>query len=293
MYTRDYMIDENSYEKRIVQYEKIHSIDENDFQTMISAINPRNDQVILDACCGYGAVSKRIQEKIITNNLNTKIILLDSSQLQISRAKENFKNQENIKFVLADATNTHFEDNFFDTVVNKMGLHEVPKELQFSMMSEFYRVLKKDGKIVIWELALSEETQPIFSKIIRKKDELSGFTSLVNNRYFPKKADTLELLKKTGFKDVQIVSDVYPNLSIRNRKEEFISADRLKILEEKGFIDEEDQNELDRISEEKIKALLDFVRTNLTDEEKKTMNYQEIDNDIILTAQKAIFEGKK
>lgn len=290
---RNMQENENSYEKRIVQYEKIHSIDEEDFKILVKTIKPKNNQTILDICCGYGAVSKRIQEEIKKDHLNTKLVLLDNSSLQISRAKENFPAEENIDFILSDAIKTPFEDSHFDTIVNKMGLHEVPQDLQKQMMTECYRILKPEGKIVIWELALSEETQPIFSKIIKKKDELAGFSSLVRNRYFPKKEDTLNLLQKVGFNDVQVIHDVYPNLSIRNRKEEFVSVDRLKILEEKDFINDEDQKELDKISEQKIQALLDFVRENLTDEEKKIMNYQEIENDIILTAQKAIFEARK
>jgi ubiquinone/menaquinone biosynthesis C-methylase UbiE len=286
-------MNDNSYEKRIVQYEKIHSIDERDFDILVSAVNPQNGQTILDVCCGYGAVSKRINTKIEALGLNTKLILLDNSPLQISRAKENFKDTKNIEIIEGDATKTGFPDEYFDTIVNKMGLHEVPQNIQELMMQELYRILKTDGKIVIWELALSPETQPIFSKIIRKKDELANFDSLVRNRYFPKKEDTLQLLENTGFKNVQVVNDVYPILSIRNRKEEFVSADRLKILEEKGFIDDEDQKELDKISEEKILLLLDFVRNELTDQEKEIMGFNDIGDDILLTAQKAIFQAFK
>ena len=283
----------NSYQKRIVQYEKIHSINEDDFETMIKAIDPQNDQVILDACCGYGAVSKRLQQKIRSLGLNTKLVLLDNSPLQLSRAKENFKDSENVEFFEADATNTDLEDESFDTIANKMGLHEVPQDLQESMLKEFYRILKQDGKIIIWELALSEDTQPIFSKIIQKKDELAGFDSLVRNRYFPKKQDILTLLSKVGFKNTHVVSDIYPTLSIRNRKEEFVSADRLRILEEKGFLDQEDEKELDQISEQKISTLLDFIRQELTEEEKQIMGYEDTGNDITLQAQKAIFIASK
>lgn len=287
-------MEENAYQKRIVQYEKIHSIDEKDFETLISRVDPKNNQIILDVCCGYGAVSKRLKNKIDELNLNTKLVLLDNSSLQISRARENFKDStESIEIIEGDATMTGFPDEYFDTIVNKMGLHEVPQKTQELMLKELYRILKKDGKIVIWELALSPETQPIFSKFIRKKDELSGFDSLIRNRYFPKRADTLFLLEEVGFKNIQVVSDVHPVLSVRNRKEEFVSADRLKILEEKGFVDNEDEKELDKISEEKIKDLLDFVRFETTDKEKEIMKFDDTGEDILLQAEKAIFEAKK
>lgn len=286
-------MENNSYQKRIVQYEKIHSIDEEDFEILVSTVNPQNNQIILDVCCGYGAVSKRLKSKIGEQNLNTKLVLIDNSSLQISRAEENFKDIKDVQIIESDATNTGFPDEYFDTIVNKMGLHEVPQDVQVLMMQELYRILKKEGSLVIWELALSSETQSIFSKIIRKKDELAGFDSLIKNRYFPKKEDIFDLLERVGFKDIQIVKDVYPTLSIRNRKEEFVSSDRMRILEEKGFIEEEDQIELDRISEEKILQLLDFVRNEFSDQEKELMGFSDTGNDILLNAQKAIFKASK
>ena len=286
------MENSNSYQKRIVSYEKIHSIDENDFESLVSIVNPENRQIILDACCGYGAVSKRLLQTIEKNNLDTKIVLLDSSELQLSRAKENLKEQ-NIDFVLSDARQTPFPENHFDTVVNKMGLHEVDKESQEQMLKEFYRIIKPGGKIVIWELALDEKTQPIFSEIIKRKDELAGFDSLVRNRHFPKKEEVISELQNSGFKNAKVEHDVFPTLSIRNRKEEFVSADRLKVLEDKGFLEESDEIELEKTAEEKIEKLREFVRGKLSEEEKYLMNYIETENDTILSASKAIFSAFK
>ena len=286
------MENSNSYQKRIVSYEKIHSIDENDFESLVSIVNPENRQIILDACCGYGAVSKRLLQTIEKNNLDTKIVLLDSSELQLTRAKENLKEQ-NIDFVLSDARQTPFPENHFDTVVNKMGLHEVDKESQEQMLKEFYRIIKPGGKIVIWELALDEKTQPIFSEIIKRKDELAGFDSLVRNRHFPKKEEVISELQNSGFKNAKVEHDVFPTLSIRNRKEEFVSADRLKVLEDKGFLEESDEIELEKTAEEKIEKLREFVRGKLSEEEKYLMNYIETENDTILSASKAIFSAFK
>ncbi|MFZ2205281.1 MAG: class I SAM-dependent methyltransferase [Minisyncoccia bacterium] len=285
-------MENNSYQKRIVSYEKIHSIDESDFEKLVSIVNPQNEQVILDACCGYGAVSKRLLETIKLKNLDTKITLLDSSDLQLSRAKESLQGQ-NLDFVISDAIKTPFPENHFDTIVNKMGLHEVDKESQEQMMKEFYRILKPGGKMIIWELALDDKSQQLFSKIVQKKDELAGFDSLVRNRYFPKKEEVISLLDNTGFENSNVEHNVFPNLSIRNRKEEFVSADRLRILEEKGFLEESDNEQLEKISEEKIEQLRSFIKENLSEEEKLLMNYSETENDTIYTAPKAIFKANK
>lgn len=286
------MENHNSYQKRIVSYEKIHSIDEKDFESLVSIVNPENGQIVLDACCGYGAVSKRLLQTINKNSLDTKIVLLDSSELQLSRAKESLK-EENIDFVLSDARRTPFPENHFDTVVNKMGLHEVDKKSQNEMLKEFYRIIKPGGKIVIWELALDEKTQPIFSEIIKKKDELAGFDSLVRNRHFPQKKEIIDELQNGGFKNAKVEHDVFPKLSIRNRKEEFVSAERLKVLEEKGFLEESDEVELEKLAEEKIEKLRSFIKENLSPEDKLLMGYSETEGDTTLTASKAIFKATK
>ncbi len=286
------MENNNSYQKRIVSYEKIHSIDEKDFDCLVSVVDPKDGEVILDACCGYGAVSERLIKSIEKNNLNTKIVLLDSSELQLSRAKENLKDKD-VDFVLSDAREIPFKENHFDTIVNKMGLHEVDKESQERMLKEFYRILKPGGKIVIWELALDEKTQPIFSKIIKKKDEIAGFDSLVLNRHFPRKEEVLSELQNSGFENTKVEHDVFPKLSVRNRKEEFVSAERLKIVKEKGSIEESDQVQLDIIAEQKIEEFVFFIKESLSEDEKKLMNYTQTENDIILTASKAIFSATK
>lgn len=290
--------DNNAYEKRIVRYEHIHSIDPNDFQTLIDTINPQNNQNILDMCCGYWAVSKNILERIQITWTSLHLTLLDNSNLQISRAKDEMKKYQieinDLNFVLWSAINTPFPSAHFDVVVNKMWLHEVVKNDQKLMVNEMYRILKENWKCVIWELALSDQTQLIFQKFIRKKDSLSEFDSLVANRYFPTQSDTLELLQNAWFKNVKLVHHVYPKLSVRNRKSEFVSAERIK-MEKENAVDEE---MLETLSEERINLLIDYVKNNLSDEEKNIMQYTEIIDkdwklDIIMSAQKAIFEWVK
>lgn len=192
----------NAYQERVVSYEKIHSIDEKDFQALVALVNPENGQAILDACCGYGAVSKRLAEYISAKSLNTKIMLLDSSELQLDRAREELKGQ-GFEFFLSDARNTPFEGNYFDTVVIKMGLHEVDKESQAKMLEEFYRIIKPGGKIVIWELALDEKTREVW----RKENTVFHLDTVKNvGKIFEielQKRDAITPSDKKTFKDYQ------------------------------------------------------------------------------------------
>lgn len=48
------------FDKRIVEYENIHSIKQKDFDKLIDAINPQQNEKILDAMAGYEAVAKGV-----------------------------------------------------------------------------------------------------------------------------------------------------------------------------------------------------------------------------------------
>ena len=120
------------------------------------------------------------------------------------------------------------------------------------------------------------------------------FTSLVENRYFPKKEDILNLLKETWWEDGELSHDIYPTLSIHNRKHELISALRIK-MEIEWKIDE---IILEEKANTRTRELLDYA-TTLTTEEKEIMNYKEIIDkdwsikDITMSAEKWIFTAQK
>src|SRR5947199_7084993 len=109
------------FDNRIVSYEYIHAVTPEDFNKLIEAIDPKKGEVILDAMCGYGAVGKAILER----TSEAQVIFLDESEVQIKRARENIPQAGNDCFVVATLPNDSFEDNSFDKIVIKMGLHEV------------------------------------------------------------------------------------------------------------------------------------------------------------------------
>ena len=101
------------------------------------------------------------------------------------------------------------------------------------------------------------------------------------------------MLQRVGFDDAAVEHDVFPKLSIRNRREEVVSGDRLRIMQEKGFIEESDEEELARIADERVAQLRAFIRESLSEEEKVLMGYSETEDDTILSAQKGIFMARK
>ena len=67
------------FDKRIVFYEDIHNIKPEDEKALIEAINPKPHEKILDAFCGYGAITKNCLEKEPKSDL----WLNDESEVQI------------------------------------------------------------------------------------------------------------------------------------------------------------------------------------------------------------------
>lgn len=159
-----------TFDSRVVEYEKIHQITDDQIFELEKAIDLKPNQKVLDGCCGYGSVTKwlvRDANKEITKTCS--FFLLDNSVVQIERAKENLKDQTNVTYTTGDIVVLPYENNFFDTVIIKMGLHENPKEDQSRIVREMFRVLKPGGRFIIWELYLNNLTQPIFRSLINKK----------------------------------------------------------------------------------------------------------------------------
>ena len=192
------------FDTRIVSYENIHSIAPTDWNKLLKAINPQPNEIILDGMCGYGAVGKGILEK----EKSVYLFLSDESEVQIERAMKNLPKISKSNFSIDSFPKSKFKENFFDKVVIKMGLHEVPKKEQLNVVKEAKRILKPKGKFIIWDIMLNSQTQSLFQDVIRKKDKLSGFETLTRERYFFREEEFLETMKKAKFSKIKENDDI-------------------------------------------------------------------------------------
>jgi len=96
---------------------------------------------ILEVGCGTGILTKEIAK---TNNL---IYAVDISPELLNIAKKKIPNQ-NVIFKITDACNTHFKNCFFDYIIGSSILHHLEINLA---IKEFYRILKRGGKIMFTE----------------------------------------------------------------------------------------------------------------------------------------------
>jgi ubiquinone/menaquinone biosynthesis C-methylase UbiE len=210
------------FDIRIVSYEEIHAISQMDFDCLVEVLDVRDGQRILDAGAGYGAVTREILRKHREENL--LIYAVDISSVQLQRAMEHLRFElgddivsRKVAFQQDSVVHLMCADCFFDRVAAKMVLHEIRKEMQQTAVDELFRVLKPQGKLCVWDLMLDDETQQFFQRVIRKKDELAGFRYLEKYRYFLKETEFLDLIRRSGFENVQKCSEVRYELHTQTR----------------------------------------------------------------------------
>jgi len=122
---------------------------------------------VLDIGCGNGRMIQIFKEKKID------YVGIDNSERLIELAKEHqsfdrlgvepfhfapgqcFDKLKSAKFLVADALNLPFEDNFFDSAFSVAVLHHIPSEgMRLKFLSEAGRVLRPKGLLIltVWEL---------------------------------------------------------------------------------------------------------------------------------------------
>lgn len=254
------------FDNRIVSYEDIHSISPKDFEKLIDTIDPKTGELILDAMCGYGAAGKAIMQRVMQAN----VYFLDESDIQIERAKQNIPSAPPSHFIVEQLPHDGFETGYFDKIVCKMGLHEVPMLEQIQILKEFFRILKTGGRLVIWDIMLNYETQKLFQDIIRKKDELAGYKLLTKERYFFREDEFIKNAKSAGFGSIQEFHKISYRFSSKKRLESELGGDVSKLA-----------------------RLNQFIRESFTGELKKKLEFEDSGDDIRFTITKKIFVLQK
>ena len=118
---------------------------------VLSELIPDEKVMVLDMCCGTGSNGIGVAMK----KPSVTVVGLDRSKSMLKKARQ--KVQElglsNVKLICRDATDTGLKDEMFDYIIIGLVLHECDSNLWKSILSEVYRLLKKDGRLIIldWE----------------------------------------------------------------------------------------------------------------------------------------------
>ena len=134
---------------------------------------------IMDLGCGPGYTTRLIANRF----KESKVLGVDLDEELINQAKSNVE-FKNVSFIVGDGTNLKFKSSKFDCIFEILAFHHIPNH--FNAIKEVYRVLKKGGKFVTFDIAV-KSLNPFFKLIETQPEEFT-------------KKEFIDNLIKAGFK---------------------------------------------------------------------------------------------
>lgn len=188
---------------------------------------------ILDACCGTGMSTFSLLDRIPKENQNKTVIYgIDFSKEMLEVAEKRLLKVCKLKYMLpinfseSDATNTGFDNNFFDLITVVFGLRNIID--RDKAIKEFYRITAPGGRLLIMEFNFPEKG--VFSKFYRFylarilanagriiTGKRSAYQHLAESiREFPNPQIIVNSLKEAGWKSINLQSMTFNTCNIYN-----------------------------------------------------------------------------
>ena len=175
---------------------------------LINTIKLSSNDKLLDVATGTGDVAFGFLKKY-----NAFITGLDIAKNMIEIAKQKSKKYSgNITFVVGDAEKIEFDKNTFDALTISFGFRNVGS--YDLALSEFYRVLDKNGRIAILEFSKPtsrwfaplfkfyfNKVIPFIGSLLSRKDAYLYLPESVD--YFLTREDVCNKMKKAGFTNIK------------------------------------------------------------------------------------------
>lgn len=118
---------------------------------VLAELIPDEKCTVLEMCCGTASNGIGVAIK----KPNVRLVGLDRSKSMLMKARQKVHslNLKNVKLICRDATDTGLKDEMFDYIILGLVLHECNPDLWKGILSEVYRLLKKDGHLIVldWE----------------------------------------------------------------------------------------------------------------------------------------------
>lgn len=200
-------------------YPKGKNISEKEAQILMQELVAKkleltSNDVVLDAGCGQGVVSIFLAKKYGCKIEGITIIPFEIKKANILAKKLNVCDKVN--YSLMDYSKMKFNDSYFDCIYTTETLsHSIDVK---KTLKEFFRVLKKGGRIAFFEYTLAEDKD--FSKfemkILDKVARGSAMDGLKDFRY-DKFQNVLSIAGFTCVKVDDISQNVIPSLARLNK----------------------------------------------------------------------------
>lgn len=177
---------------------------------MLELINPQKGEEILEIGTGSGFLTIPIAKKI---GFSGEMITCDINEDALDNLFEKTKSILPIKTQLF--TNNYFQKNKFeqkyykrfDKIISLATFHHFDNKRycsgsfgRISILLEIYEMLKKGGKLILSDVVNNTQTQMYFDAI----DNPYYFAPNGHPHDFFSASQLLEILKKIGFKDIEV-----------------------------------------------------------------------------------------
>ena len=150
------------------------------------------EKIILDLCCGTGN-----QIKLLSKHGFRNLYCLDISGSMLEIAK---RSDSSIKIYNEDATKTNFDNASFDVVIISFAIHEKDRNTQQALINEAYRIIKKDGLMLVVDYVFDNKTTKFGRILISIIEGIAGREHYRNFKNYIKNKGLLSLIKKDKFK---------------------------------------------------------------------------------------------
>ena len=150
------------------------------------------EKVILDLCCGTGN-----QLNLLSKHGFRNLHCLDISDSMLEIAK---RSNSSIKIYNEDAIKTSFDDASFDVVIISFAIHEKDRNTQQALINEAYRIIKKDGFMLVVDYVFDNKTTKFGRIIISIIERIAGGEHYINFKSYIQNKGLLSLIKKDKFK---------------------------------------------------------------------------------------------
>lgn len=139
-------------------------------EDLITSLKINNEDIILDAGSGTGNFSIKIKERGAK-----RILSLDFEKVALDFHLNKDKKAE---VILHDLNNRlPFSDNFFTKIICNNTLYAIHPKNRMNLLSEFYRVLNKGGKLVMSNVVKEFNPFKIYYDSIKKELKRNGILS--------------------------------------------------------------------------------------------------------------------
>ena len=183
---------------------------------VVRLVQKQKHNSILDIATGTGDIAIKLSK--IKGSIIDAVDVSDN-MLKIAHNKIDKLNINNINLKTCEAENLVFDDNQFDIISIGYGVRNFTNLTKG--LSESYRVLKNNGKLIILETSIPENPIikllyklittiyiPVIAFIFSRKTK--AYLYLLNStKKFPPRKKFLEKLKKTGFKKIETRKKLY------------------------------------------------------------------------------------